>query len=391
MTRLTKIASGSLALLVFIAIPAFGLAHPDVRSARNRPSKTDPSITTAFGVRTAAASGQLAAQIRTRAKSDAPNTLIKAGDSRAECAELDFQDTGLAAIETAVASWDALTDSTASCLLAYLNGAPDWQGWTHPWVTGPQYGYRQWVAQSPTTRQLVLQVDLIPASLQDNNDPLSWERSCDAGHFDSYAKALGHHLIAAGLGHSVIRLGAEANANWETDFIGSTTQDQRAWAKCFDNEVTGFRAARGSHFLIDWNPNACVENIPYDNWYPGNAYVDILGLDFYDDSCTQYGTPISFADLSNEPVSLTHFMAYANAHNKPMSLPEWGLIASNSADDPNYIAGVGAIVDKNNFAFEAYFDAGATGTIELSPSTPGSLAAFQQWFGSGISVSTNPS
>ena len=59
---------------------------------------------------------------------------------------------------------------------------------------------------------------------------------------------------------------------------------------------------------------------------------------------------------------------------------------SDSADDPAYIAGVGATVDQNDFAFETYFNAGAQDTIELSLNTPESLAAFQQWFGSGTIV-----
>jgi hypothetical protein len=256
-----------------------------------------------------------------------------------------------------------------------------WQEWDAPWITDPQYGYTQWVAQSPTTRQVVLQVDLIPTSLQDTNDPLPWERSCANGGFNSYATTLGDNLVAAGLEHTVIRLGAEANGVWETDFVGSTAQEQHLWAKCFDNEVTGLRAS-GGKFIIDWNPNACDQDIPYVNYYPGNAYVNILGLDMYDDSCTQYGTTISFSDLANEPVSLTHFIAFANGKGKAMSFPEWGLESSDSRDDPNYISGIGATVCDNDFAFEAYFDAGAPGTLELNSSAPESLAAFQEWFGS---------
>jgi hypothetical protein len=408
MGRVIKVAFASWALLALIAIPALGLSRTAVEFVDTSSSITAPLNTLDSEFKTAgqtarssanfetltgagAGTGLLAASTKSRGKAVESNTLIKAGDSRAECVELDLQGTGLAAIETAVTSWDTLTDSTANCLLAYLNGAPNWYGWTDAWVTAPQYGYTQWVAQSPTTRQLILQVDLIPTSLQDTNDPLSWEQSCDAGHFNSYATTLGRHLVAAGLGNSVVRLGAEANADWETDFIGNTVREEKAWAKCFDNEVTGLRAASGSHFLIDWNPNACVESIPYDDWYPGNAYVNIMGLDLYDESCTQWGTAISYTDLSNEPVSLTHFIAYANARKKPMSIPEWGLVASDSADDPNYIAGVGATVDKNDFAFEAYFDTGAQGTIELSSNTPQSLVAFQEWFGPGTVAASGPS
>jgi beta-mannanase len=43
--------------------------------------------------------------------------------------------------------------------------------------------------------------------------------------------------------------------------------------------VTALRQATGEHFLIDWDPNAGKGGYSYTNFYPGNAYVDIMGLD----------------------------------------------------------------------------------------------------------------
>lgn len=304
--------------------------------------------------------------------------LITAGPSRSECAELNFNDTGLGALQSAVTSWDATTNSTASCLLAYLNGAPSWAQWEDPWVAASQYGYTQWVAQSPQSRQLILQVDLIPDSLDNASNPLSWEQSCAAGDFNSYATTLGNNLVAAGLQNSVIRLGPEMNGTWEADYMGSTAQEQSLWATCFDNEVTGLRQASGANFLIDWNPNAC--NIPFSTIYPGNAYVDIIGIDVYDASCVS-SSPVTFSQLANEPDGLASVEAFANSQGKPMSLPEWGLYSSAGGDNPGYINGVGSMVANGNFSFEAYFDAGAQNTLELGSGTPLSTAAFRQWFG----------
>jgi beta-mannanase len=226
-----------------------------------------------------------------------------------------------------------------------------------------------------------LQVDLIPTSLEDISNPLSWEQSCAAGDFDSYATQLGNNLVAAGLQSSVIRLGAEMNGSWENDFMGTTTQEQNLWATCFANVVTGLRQAAGEHFLIDWNPNACTQSVPYTNFYPGNAYVDILGLDFYDVGCDAPSTVLTFAQLSNETYGLASFEQFAATQGKPMSFPEWGLATGPEGDDPAYIAGMGSTVANGNFAFEAYFDAGTGLGVILGSNTPLSLAAFQQWFG----------
>ncbi len=272
-----------------------------------------------------------------------------------------------------------------TCLSAYLNGAPTWSAWEHPWVTSAQYGFTSWVAQEPQIRQVVLQVDLIPTNLENVDNPSKWEMSCARGDFDSHATEFGQNLVAAGLENSVLRLGPEMNGIWEDDFVGTTIREQRLWATCFANEVTGLRHAVGEHFLIDWNPNACKESIPYARYYPGNSYVDIIGLDLFDVGCETPRTPLSFTQLSDEPAGLAHFEAFGASKGKPMSFPEWALSSIPSGDDPAFISGMGSTFDSKNFAFETYFDGGGRNikALPLGPQTPRSLVAFQEWFGGG--------
>ena len=71
----------------------------------------------------------------------ASETPITAGPSRSQCVTPNFNDTGLAALQAAVTSFDALTNSTATCVPAYLNGAATWADWASPWITDPTYGY----------------------------------------------------------------------------------------------------------------------------------------------------------------------------------------------------------------------------------------------------------
>ncbi len=226
-------------------------------------------------------------------------------------------------------------------------------------------------------------VDLIPASLKNINDPLNWERSCASGDFNSYATQFAKSLVSAGLGDSVIRLGAEANGVWENDYIGPTKVEQHLWAKCFDQEVTGMRRATGEHLLIDWNPNACKGDYPYPNYYPGNAYVDIMGFDLFDVACEIPTTPVTFAQLAGEVDGLNRFEAFAARERKPMSFPEWALSIIPSGDDPAYINGIGSTVMKGDFAFQTYFDGGGPNikALPLTTQTPMSLAAYRKWFG----------
>jgi hypothetical protein len=291
---------------------------------------------------------------------------------------------GLSNVQAAVTAFDNVTHTNVTCLSAYLLNAQTWTQWVHPWVDSSGAGYSAWVAQSPQSRELVLAVGVIPSSLQNATSPLAWESACDAGKYNSYATQLGKNLVAAGLENSVIRLGPEMNGSWEPYFIGKTASEQRRWAGCFDREVTALRRAPGEHFLIDWNPNACVGNYPYANFYPGNSYVDIVGLDLYDVGCLTPFTALTFKQLSTEPAGLTHFEAFAAAKHKPLSLPEWGLSTVPAGDDPGYINGIGQTIAGHNFAFESYFE--GTGpnvkAMALSSATPLSLVAFKKWFGS---------
>lgn len=344
-------------------------------SARDFP--LDTTTTTSVGTTTTTlASGT------TTTTDPAATEAIFDGPSRGEC--ITPADDPGDPVQSSVSSFDEVTGTTVTCVSAYADNVQTWSQWELPWVIKPQYGYVSWVAQEPQTRQLVLAVNLIPLSLQNVSNPTKWERACAAGDYDAYATKLGRNLVAAGFQNTVIRLGDEMNGVWEPDFIGMKVSQQKLWAKCFANEVTGLRRAKGEDFLIDWNPNACAGPFPYPNYYPGNAYVNILGLDMYDIGCLQPYTRLTFTELADEPYGLKYFEAFAASKKKPMSFPEWSLNEVPSGDDPGYISGVGEAFKTGDFAFESYFDIGGTNlrTLPLGPATPLSLAAFQTWFAS---------
>jgi beta-mannanase/chitodextrinase len=308
---------------------------------------------------------------------------IVAGNSKSNCIYLHGDGS---ALMTEVQSTEQLTGVTYDCLETFTNGSASWSTWETPWMDNASSGLTSWVNGSPSNRQLVITMDLIPDSVSNNSNPLTWEQSCDAGDYNTYAKTLASNLVAAGFGSSAIRLGDEMNGSWEIDFMGATTQEQKAWGSCFAQEVTAMRGVSGAHFLFDWNPNACVANYPFANWYPGDSYVDIVGVDTYDNFCigTQpTPSPATFAQLAAEPDALDTMQSFAAAHNKPMSFPEWGTQFSNSkglGDDQYYVQGIGSYIHSNDVAFQVYFDANDDGIIPLSSSYPNTLNAYEQEF-----------
>jgi beta-mannanase len=243
---------------------------------------------------------------------------------------------------------------------------------------------------------MILGVDLIPQSAPGSSNgssssPLEWEQACAAGSYNTYATQLAKNLVSYGAGSIVIRLGIEANGSWEADYTGTTTQEQSAWAKCYDNEVSSMRAVSGAHFLFVWNPNICTQAFPLSSYYPGDSYVDIIGADAYDADChysslttvSQEGWQAYYTDSASYPgagfPSLANIQAFAVAHNKPMSFPEWGL-STPGPDDATYVTNMGQMFKNDNFAFESYFDPGNDGIAQLGSSIPNATATYTKSF-----------
>jgi len=314
---------------------------------------------------------------------------ITAGDSKANCITLKLQN-GVLNQSTITAATN-LTGITYNCVDTFANPVASWASWEEPWMfSTPSDGWRAWLAAS-SAHQVVMGLDLIPQSISNNNNPLSWEQQCAAGDFNQYAKTLAENLVSYGAGGIVIRLGLEANGTWEADFVGTTDAEMSAWSQCYDNEVTAMRAVPGTHFLFVWNPNVCTADLPLNKWYPGNSYVDIMGIDAYDLDCTtqktvaQEGwTKYSTDSAANTPAdpnfpSLVNMEAFASAHGKPLSFPEWGL-GDGRSDDTAYMSNIAQTFKDDDFAFEGYFDTGEDGIAQLGGTIPKATAAYSTAF-----------
>ena len=183
---------------------------------------------------------------------------------------------------------DGISSSTGvvyNCINTFANPAASWAIWEAPWMfSTASDGYDAWLAAS-SSHQMVMAIDLIPQAVSNVSNPLTWEQPCANGDYSQYATTLAQNLVSYGAGSIVIRLAREGNGDWETDYVGTTSAETAAWAKCYANEVTAMRAVSGAHFLFVWNPNICTANIALSQWYPGNSYVDIVGADAYDKDC----------------------------------------------------------------------------------------------------------
>jgi beta-mannanase len=153
------------------------------------------------------------------------------------------------------------------------------------------------------------------------------------------------------------------------------------WAQFWRRTVQAMRSVPGAHFQFDWTINAAVRPIPLSDFYPGNDYVDIVGIDAYDQGVTA-GQP-RWQTIYTRPEGIADVLSFANGHGKPLSIPEWGLSApglgSGGGDDPSYVNGIGALVRDNNVAYQSYFFTDQFATQLLLDSR--SLRAYRGFFG----------
>jgi hypothetical protein len=208
---------------------------------------------------------------------------------------------------------------------------------------------------------------------------------CATGAYDRHYRTYGSELVRLGRADSVVRLGWEANGDWYPWSIGSDVADYRA---CFRRQVAAIRST-DPLVRIDWNMNK-DSHMPVSvaEAYPGDDVVDIIGVDFYD-MWPAYPDWLRWSldyrrTQRGGPRGLGAWLAFARAHGKPLSVPEWGTTptASGGGDHPAYVRAMRDFFHANaaDIAYETYFNIGPGFQLWPSPVYPRSAAAYQDRF-----------
>jgi hypothetical protein len=263
------------------------------------------------------------------------------------------------------------------------------------WQLGP---WSQWV-KAQAGRNLALAVPMLPSS----GGSLA---SCSTGQYDATWKTLANNLVAYGLTGAYLRLGWEMDGTWYPWKAAPGSGNEGNFAGCFRHIVQVMRAAQPSaQWKFVLNPTTGWHSTTYlDAVWPGDAYVDVVAIDLYDQSWAANTYP--YPSTCDSTCRLTHqqnawndyswqlntIRNYAVAHNKTMALAEWGTAnrsdGHGGGDNPYYIQQMHDFManSANRVVFQAYFDVNASdGAHELSPADgqtafPSSASLFRQIF-----------
>lgn len=108
------------------------------------------------------------------------------------------------------------------------------------------------------------------------------------GHYDEYIKKIANDLKGF-LNAVIVRFAHEMNINryhWGTTSLNYGPDSPSIYIKMFRHVVDIFRKEQATNVLWAFSPNA--DSVPNEDWnkvknyYPGDQYVDIFGMDGYD-------------------------------------------------------------------------------------------------------------
>ncbi|MBT0770587.1 hypothetical protein KIH74_16710 [Kineosporia sp. J2-2] len=187
---------------------------------------------------------------------------------------------------------------------------------------------------------------------------------CAAGQYNDKWTQFGQNFVSNGMGDSIIRLGWEFNGNWYKWSASNPTE----YAECFRQIVTTVRAV-APDLKWDWTVNRGVSAGLADatQAYPGDDYVDYVGIDSYD-MWPGANNDQTWDEHLNGDFGLKFWADFARQHGKKVTVPEWGCYPGtaqaghNGGDNALYISKMVEFFKSlgSDLAYEAYFNEDAS-------------------------------
>jgi hypothetical protein len=228
--------------------------------------------------------------------------------------------------------------------------------------TWEDYRMANWPLEMPLKRlrdgrRLIVSFEMYP-------DEVSMDRVA-AGRFNEQYRALALDLVEAGLGDAYLRFGWEFNGQWAEDgAVGRPDQYVAAWKSV----VGAMRNVPGARFEFVWAPDIWRRQLDPPRAYPGDHWVDALGLTMYDkgdhypfppdcnDACVRRRRKRTWRDLVRGREShfgLEFWASFARQHDKELVFPEYGVTAREGAlagggDNPLFFEWFSDWMSRNN-------------------------------------------
>ena len=201
-----------------------------------------------------------------------------------------------------------------------------------------------------------------------------------SGAYDGNYTALAQYLAANSPNDSqiYIRLGWEFNGTGYNAW--SAVGQPQNYVGAFQHAVTAFRAV-SDKFRFEWTPNKGDVGMNPEDAYPGDQYVDVIGMDFYWDTTQSWSItdPVkAWNYFVNEKYGLQWHQDFAAAHNKPTAYGEWAVNTNNAS---SYINLAAQWFESHNVLYQNYWNSNSNFQGKLSDNQyPDSGTAYKEAF-----------
>ncbi|MXP61878.1 glycosidase [Roseomonas sp. M0104] len=171
-----------------------------------------------------------------------------------------------------------------------------------------------------------------------------------------------------------VRLGWEMNGDW---FPWAARGKEKDFVATFRHIVDAFRSV-SDKFRFEWNINYGEAMDPLKA-YPGDSYVDVIGMDFYWKHQYLPNDPVkAFEAIRDNRYGLRFIEDFAAQRGKPTAYSEWGIQGDNAGP---FIQLFRDWVGRHNVLYTNYWNHDADYQGQLSSGRwPDSEAAFREAF-----------
>jgi hypothetical protein len=276
-----------------------------------------------------------------------------------------------------------------------LGGASTWDDIAHPTARGRQS------LNVSKCKYLVYALRIIPESHHAyRSNCQTYVSTGNTTQFDTYYRNMAEELAIFAPDFMIIRVGWELNDDFPWSIARCDTADKVNGYKNTHRKIvnmlrTAF-AQRGKTFMVSWNftRNSAQLKRPLSELYPGDGYVDTIGLDYYDKRFPNWGlnnsTDAKFREMASrgttsQPFGIYTWYDFAMSMKKPLSFEEWGVW--NSAD--SFAGGDNDVYIRNMYNF---FNSHRTDTVLTSKGRVPAIA-FEIYFNERVhklGTSLNP-
>ena len=207
-------------------------------------------------------------------------------------------------------------------------------------------------------REIAVTAKLFPESMA------TLEAVANGAHARQH-RQFGASLIDNGMADATLRLGHEFNGRWSRDTaVGRPETFVRAWKQA----VQAMNSAEGAEFRYMWAPHVGSVHMDPTTAYPGDDWVDIIGLTVYDkgdlywpatcrETCVSERRTRNWNRLATQDFGLDYWASFASDRGKPLAIPEYGPVARNwndagGGDNPLFVDRFAAWLAENSDVVE---------------------------------------